>query len=154
MERLPGRQRYAPFYIGEDFPKLQFLEKTEYFINMVVAGFLALISAGVIAYLALSKNTGASLKRIAIIALVFICLAFSVCSMLLFLSSSYITTKKGAVDFPAVPINQGKDITPLLIAAIVVLLFMILVIVMYFREKNHKRKNKQEKINGQHNQKN
>ncbi|MDR2700909.1 MAG: hypothetical protein LBB72_00595 [Spirochaetaceae bacterium] len=112
---------------------------------MILAGLLALLSAGIIAYLALSKKTGAALKRISIIALVLICLAFTVCSMLLFMSGSYVGTKKGNIDFPAVPVSEGKDITPLLIAAIVVLLFMILVIVLYIREQ--KRKN-----HGQHTQ--
>ena len=120
---------------------------------MILVGFLALISAGVIAYLALSKKTGTALKRISIIALILICLAFTVCSMLLFLSGSYVASKKGNIDFPAIPANEGKDITPLLISVIVVLLFMILVTVLYNREQKRKNdKNDRRVKNGKHTQ--
>jgi TRAP-type C4-dicarboxylate transport system permease small subunit len=106
---------------------------------MIIAGVLALISAGFIAYLALSKKTGAVLKRVAIIALVLICLTFLVCTLFLFLSSSYRVTRTGNADFPVIPVSEGKDITPILIAAIAVLLFMILIIVLYFREQRRKK---------------
>jgi TRAP-type C4-dicarboxylate transport system permease small subunit len=105
---------------------------------MLLAGFLALISASLTAYLALSKKTGAALKRISIIVLVLVCFLFTVCSILLLMSSSYVVTQKGNIDFSVIPASEGKGMTPLLIAAIAIFLFMILIIVLYIREQRKK----------------
>jgi hypothetical protein len=101
---------------------------------LILAGFTALIPAGLIAFLALSKKTSPMVKKAAAIALILITLSFAACSIVLVLSGSPVWKKGGAIDLPAVPAGKATDSTALLIMTAVLLFVMIMVIILANRE--------------------
>ena len=103
---------------------------------MIFAGFAALIPAGLIAFLALSKKTSPTVKKAATIALIVITLTFVACTIILVLSGSPAWKRGGAIDLPtAPPAGKANNIMAVLIMAAVLFFVMIMVIVLAIRER-------------------
>ncbi|MCL1928242.1 MAG: hypothetical protein FWG07_05560 [Treponema sp.] len=108
---------------------------------MIFLGFIALIPAGFIAFLALSKNTSPAVRRVSIIAFIIIGLTFIVCTIILIVMfGSPVGVSDGYSDFPIEPVKEAKkDFFPVLIASIAVLILMIWVTISAIREQRKKR---------------
>jgi len=109
---------------------------------MLPAGLAALIPVGYIVYLALSKKTGPTLRKVSIGALALIIMAFFLCAIVLLMSGTPVVTTLGFSDLPPVPAEKGEDNSPILIALAVVLLFLIMVIIISIREQQKLEKTK------------
>jgi len=107
---------------------------------MIFLGFIALIPAGLIAVLALSKKTTLPVRRASIIALIIIGLTFITCTIiLLVMFGSPVGEFSGNSDQPLEPLQEvKKDILPVLIASVLVLLFLAWVIILAIREQRRK----------------
>ena len=107
---------------------------------MIFIGFAALIPAGIIAYLALSKKTSPAVKKVSVIALVIITLSFIACTIILVIMlGSSAGNSRGFIDLPVMPAQETKrDIFPVIVASAAVLFFLILVIVLALREQRKK----------------
>jgi preprotein translocase subunit SecG len=108
---------------------------------MIFLGFIALIPAGFIAVLALSKNTSPAVRRVSIIALIVIGLTFITCTIILVVMfGSSGGELSGYTDLPMEQVQEVKrDFLPILIASIAVLLFLIWVITLAIREQRQKK---------------
>ena len=108
---------------------------------MIFLGFIALIPAGLIAVLALSKKTSPAVRRVSIIALVVIGLTFIICTIILVVMfGSSGGELSGYTDLPPEQVQEVKrDFLPILIASIAVLLFLIWVITLAIREQRQKK---------------
>ena len=107
---------------------------------MIFLGFIALIPAGFIAILALSKKTSREVRRVSIIALILIGLTFIVCTIIvIFMFGTGAGEASGYSDLPFEPVQQvKKDYLPVIIASIAVLAFLIWVIILAIREQRQK----------------
>jgi Mg2+/citrate symporter len=108
---------------------------------MIFLGFIALIPAGFIAVLALSKKTSPEVRRVSIIALIIIGLTFIICTIILVvLFGTPVGEPTGYSDFPLEqPVREAtRDILPVLIASILILLFLTWVIIVAIREQRRK----------------
>ena len=107
---------------------------------MIFACFAALIPAGFIAYLALSKKTSPMVKKVSIIALILIGISFAVCTIILLVMFGSPVGIRGPVgDLPVVPVQEAKqNIIPILVAVGVFFFFLILVIILAIREQRRK----------------
>ena len=108
---------------------------------MIFLGLIALIPAGLIAVLALSKKTSPAVKKVSIIALVVIGLTFIVCTIIVvFMFGSPVGEASGNSDLPFEPIQEvKKDFLPVLIAAIAVLVFLFWITILAIRERRRKK---------------
>ena len=109
---------------------------------MIFLGFLALIPAGFIATLALSKKTSPEVKKVSIIAFIIIGLTFIICTIiLLVMFGSPVGVSEGYSDFPIdQPVKEAeKDFFPVLIASIAVLILMIWITISAIREQRKKK---------------
>jgi len=102
---------------------------------MIFAGLVALIPAGIIAVLAISKKTSQTVRRVSIIALALIGLAFVTCTILLLIFGSFAAEEKVRGYFPIDPVKETKqDIVTMVIVSVVVIIILTLVILLSIRE--------------------
>ena len=107
---------------------------------MIFLGFIALIPAGFIAILALSKKTSPPVRRVSIIALILIGLTFITCTIILiFMFGSSGGEVSGYSELPVEQVQEAeRDILPLIIASILVLIFLTWIIIVAIREQRQK----------------
>ena len=108
---------------------------------MIFLGFIALIPAGLIAFLALSKKTTAPVRKISIIALIVIGLTFITCTIILVIMfGSPVGEAAGYSNLPIEPVQAEvkRDILPVIIASVLVLGFLIWIIILAIREQRRK----------------
>jgi len=109
---------------------------------MIFLGFIALIPAGFIAVLALSKKSSPAVRRVSIIALIVIGLTFITCTIIvLVMFGAPVGEASGNPDLPFVPVQETKkDIIPVIIASVLVLAFLTWIIILAIREQRRKGK--------------
>ena len=107
---------------------------------MIFLGLAALIPAGIIAVLALSRKTNPGIRKVSIIALILIGLSVVVCAVIvIFLSGSSGGSITGITSLPITPVQETeRDIIPLIIGSAIIILFIILVTILAIREQRKK----------------
>ena len=106
---------------------------------MIFLGFIALIPAGFVAVLALSKKTGYKIRKAAIIALVIIGLTFITCTIILIMFGTSAGRSAGNSVFSVDTVKEAeKDYLPVIIASIAVFIFLIWIIILAIREQRRK----------------
>jgi hypothetical protein len=103
---------------------------------MIPLSLMAIIPAGIIAYLALSKKTSPLVKKVSTGALILIIITLVVCVILILMSGARAIIVIGVSEPPPDPIPavEGKsDLSPI-IALVAVLLFLTAVLVISFRD--------------------
>ena len=109
---------------------------------MIYLGFIALIPAGFVAVLAISKKTSPSVRKAAIIALIIIGITFISCTIILLFMFGVPAGKSAArSDFSMDTIKAvEKNYLPVIIAAVAIFIFLIWLIVLAIREQRRNRK--------------
>jgi cytochrome bd-type quinol oxidase subunit 1 len=115
---------------------------------MIPAGIISVVLAGIITYLALSKNTSRGVRIAAIIALALVGAAIIACSIILVfvLGSSGTGVEEITRELPVVPeTNARSDLIPIIIFCVIIVLFISLTIIISLRGEKHGRHSKNDR---------
>jgi uncharacterized BrkB/YihY/UPF0761 family membrane protein len=109
---------------------------------MIPLSIAAVIPAGIIAWLALSKKTSPHIKRVAIGALIVILITLVVCTIIIIFSGSRTVVVRGLAEPPpnSAPAVEGKSNIPLIITLAVIMLFLIWVIFVSIRDQRKQKR--------------